>query len=85
LHYNESLVYDETNQVWKLDDAAIDPGKTYRVAISEFLFTGKEANLEFLSPQNPEVIKTYEAQTAVSNSLSDIRLAIVRYLEKKNQ
>ena len=61
----------------------IDQGKSYRVAIAEFLFTGKEANLDFLNPQHPEIIKPYDAETSVSSSLSDIRLAVVRYLEKQ--
>ena len=62
--------------------AAIDPAKTYRVALTDFLFTGKEANLEFLNPANPEVVNVYEAETSVSSPKSDIRLAIIRYLER---
>jgi len=51
--------------------------------MGEFIFSGKEANLDFLNPQNPDVVKVYDADTSVSSSKSDVRLAIVRYLEKK--
>ncbi|MBD0351740.1 MAG: bifunctional metallophosphatase/5'-nucleotidase, partial [Flavisolibacter sp.] len=62
---------------------AIDPAKTYRVAMSEFLFTGKEANLEFLNPSNPDIVKVYDAETSVASNKSDVRLAMVHYLEKQ--
>lgn len=71
------------NGTWMIKGAAIDPNKTYRVAMSDFLLTGKEANLDFLNPNNPGITKVYDAETAVTSSKSDIRLAIVRYLEKK--
>ncbi|HEY0042902.1 MAG TPA: bifunctional metallophosphatase/5'-nucleotidase, partial [Flavisolibacter sp.] len=48
LHYNENLVF--ANDVWKLNGQLIDPAKTYRVALPEFLLTGKEANMDYLNP-----------------------------------
>lgn len=85
LHYNENLVYDEPANVWKQNGVAIDPARIYRVAMSDFLLTGKETALDYLNPQNPDITKTYEAATAVADSRSDIRLALVRYLEKRNK
>ncbi|MBD0286205.1 MAG: 5'-nucleotidase C-terminal domain-containing protein [Flavisolibacter sp.] len=81
LHYNEAVTYDAGT--WKLKGLAIDPAKTYRVAMSEFLFTGKEANLEFLNPSNPDIVKVYDAETSVASNKSDVRLAMVHYLEKQ--
>jgi 5'-nucleotidase len=81
LQYNESIIKEDG--VWKLKGAAIEPNKIYRVAMSDFLFTGKEANLDFLNPANPDVVKVYEPATSVTDPRSDIRLAIVRYLEQK--
>lgn len=81
LLYNENLVYD--GGTWKLQGQPIDAAKTYRVALSDFLITGKEANMDFLNEKNPGVVKMYAAETAVTNPLSDIRLAIVKYLERK--
>ncbi|RYZ18425.1 MAG: bifunctional metallophosphatase/5'-nucleotidase, partial [Chitinophagaceae bacterium] len=78
LHYNENLAY--TNDKWILNGQPIDPAKTYHVALPEFLMTGKEANMDFLNPSNVEVVKVYPA-AAKGQPLSDIRLAVVRYLE----
>jgi 5'-nucleotidase len=81
LLHNENLS-DATGK-WSLNDVPLDPAKIYHVALTEFLFTGKEANLDYLNPANPDIIKVYDAETATSSSKSDIRLAVVRYLEKK--
>jgi 2',3'-cyclic-nucleotide 2'-phosphodiesterase (5'-nucleotidase family) len=80
LHYNENLVYNASSNTWMLNGKAIDPGATYRVAMSEFLLTGKEANLDFLNVNNPAVVKVYNGET--SPALADIRKAVVEYLEK---
>jgi 2',3'-cyclic-nucleotide 2'-phosphodiesterase (5'-nucleotidase family) len=79
LHYNENLVF--ANDRWSLNGQLIDSSKTYRVALPEFLLTGKEANMDFLNTNNVEVVKVYPA-AGKSEPLSDIRLAVVRYLEK---
>lgn len=83
LLYNEEVTFDSTNNIWKLHNTAIEGSKTYHVAMGEFLFSGKEANLDFLNQKNPDVVKVYDAETSVTNSKSDIRLAVVKYLEKK--
>ena len=75
--------YDAANNVWLLKGKVIEPNKTYRVAMTDFLYSGKEANLDFLNRNNPDIVKTYPAETSTKSSKSDIRLAIIRYLEKK--
>lgn len=80
LHYNENLVFE--NDQWKLNGIVIDPSKTYRVALPEFLLSGKEANMDYLNPTNVEVVKVYPAAEK-GQTLSDIRLAVVRHLEEK--
>ncbi len=82
LQYSENLIYDANINQWILYDLPLDPLKIYRVALTDFLLTGREVNLSYLNLNNPEIVKVYEAQTAVSNNQSDIRLAIIRYLEK---
>jgi 5'-nucleotidase len=77
LQYNENVTYDASG--WKLNGAPIDPNKTYRVAMAEFLLTGKEANMDFLNPKNPGVVKVYETEGA---SLADIRIAVIKYVER---
>lgn len=85
LQFNEEVVFDENLKTWKLNGTSIDPLKTYRVAMTEFLFTGKEAKLDFLNPKNEAIVKVYDPVTSVSDPRSDIRLALIKYLEKREQ
>jgi 2',3'-cyclic-nucleotide 2'-phosphodiesterase (5'-nucleotidase family) len=82
LHYSP-VQFDAVTNTWILNGKPIDANQTYRVAMPDFLFSGKEANLEFLNKDNPLIVKTYEAETSTKSLKSDIRLAIVKYLEKK--
>ena len=75
---------DPTRGEWTLNGIQIDTAKVYRVAFSDFLITGREANLGFLNKDNPGMIKLYEADNSPTSPKSDIRLAIIRYLEKIN-
>jgi 2',3'-cyclic-nucleotide 2'-phosphodiesterase (5'-nucleotidase family) len=77
--------FDATTNVWSLKGKPIEPNKIYRVAITDFLFSGKEANLDFLNKNNPDIVKMYPAETSLKNSKSDIRLAVIRYMEKKKR
>ena len=77
------VTYDMVSGNWLLNGKPIDAAKTYRVAVTDFLFSGKEANLDFLNKNNPDVVKVYEPDATPKSSTSDIRLAIIRYMEKK--
>ena len=77
------LQFNADSNTWTLNGKTIDPAKVYRVALTDFLFSGKEANLDFLNKNNPDVLKAFEPETNVKSSKSDIRLAIIRYLENK--
>jgi 2',3'-cyclic-nucleotide 2'-phosphodiesterase (5'-nucleotidase family) len=81
LVHNENLV--NTNDKWLLNNAEIEPSKTYHIAITDFLLTGKEANLDYLNPTNVDIVKTYNAVTSIADPRSDVRLAVIKYLEKK--
>jgi len=85
LIYNDEVNYDAAANTWKLKGNALDPSKTYRVALADFLLTGKEANMEFLNENNPDIIKVFPAEKSLSNPKSDIRLALIRYMEKLNR
>jgi 2',3'-cyclic-nucleotide 2'-phosphodiesterase (5'-nucleotidase family) len=73
---------DKTNDGWKVKGSAIDLNKNYRVALSEFLLTGKEVHLEFLTEKNKDITKVYGVPRPGSLS-SDIRLALIKYLQGK--
>lgn len=82
LHYNENLAYNAATNAWLLHGKAIDPAQTYHVALPEFLLSGREANMNFLNSKNPEVVKTYPAATGKADPKTDVRLAVVQYLQK---
>ncbi len=81
LQYNENLRHDDASAKWMLGDAAIDEGKIYHVALTEFLLTGGEANLGFLKPDNPAITKVYELPAL--DIRADIRKVILYYLENQ--
>jgi 2',3'-cyclic-nucleotide 2'-phosphodiesterase (5'-nucleotidase family) len=83
LVHNENLV--NANDKWLLNNTLIDPAKVYHVAVTDFLLTGKESNLDYLNPTNVDIVKVYEAATSQSDPRSDIRLAVVKYLEKPSK
>lgn len=54
--------------------------KVYRVALTDFLLTGLETNMSFLTKQHPGIIKVYNKNPASTSALNDIRLAIIHYI-----
>ncbi len=75
------VTFDEAAAEWKLNGQSLQDETVYRVALTDFLLTGGEAHMEFLTPGNPGIVEVLPAQTDPGNPLSDIRLAIIRYLE----
>ena len=55
--------------------ATIDPAARYTLAISDFLLTGGEANLGFLTRRNPEISDITD--------LRDIRLALIDEIKRR--
>lgn len=73
--------YNTTQGKWYMDGKLLDPNRTYRVALSDYLLTGQESNLEFLKAGNPEIIKIYEPDASNKSDVrNDIRMAVVAYL-----
>lgn len=84
LQYSSFISFDVNLNKWLMNKVPIEAGKIYRVAIGEFLMSGKEANLDFLNANNPGVVKVYDAASSKDDARSDIRLAIIKYLQKEN-
>jgi 2',3'-cyclic-nucleotide 2'-phosphodiesterase (5'-nucleotidase family) len=78
-----NISYNEANKTWSLKTQPINPAKTYRIVTSDFLITGKETNLSFFNEKNPGVVKVYPAKTGGGDIQSDVRLAVIRYLEQR--
>ena len=57
---------------WKVDGDALDPAGRYLVAMNDFLLSGREAKLEFLTRDHPEV--------TVVGEHGDIRRAFIEQL-----
>jgi 5'-nucleotidase / UDP-sugar diphosphatase len=55
--------------------SAIDPAGHYTLAITDFLLTGAEANLGFLTRQNPDITDVRE--------LRDIRMAVIDEMKRR--
>ena len=83
LLFNDSLHFDKNSNAWILHNNNIDQQKIYRVALTDFLLTGGEANLGFLKPTNTDIVKVYAAENSISNLLSDVRIAIIDYLKRR--
>jgi 2',3'-cyclic-nucleotide 2'-phosphodiesterase (5'-nucleotidase family) len=79
----QPVTFDNATNSFTVNNQSINPAKIYRVALTDFLLSGKETNLAFLNEKNPGIVKVYPAQTAVTNPQADIRAAIVMYLASK--
>ncbi|MBL7703578.1 MAG: bifunctional metallophosphatase/5'-nucleotidase [Ferruginibacter sp.] len=79
LQYSEALT--NNNNSWYLKNIPVDANKVYKIAVTDFLMTGGEANLDFLTDKNPDVVKTPAVFTDINDSRSDIRRTIIRYME----
>jgi len=78
-----NINYNEANKSWTIKGQPIDAAKTYRIVTSDFLITGKETNLSFFNEKNPGVVKMYPARTTLGDLQSDVRLAVIKYLEQR--
>jgi len=85
LQYSSFVTYNQPDRKWLMNGKPIEPDKIYKVAVPGFLISGKEANLDFFSEKNYDVYRLYNAATSVENSKSDIRLALIKYLESINR
>jgi len=50
----QSANAQQTNGTWHINGAPVDPQKIYKLAITDFLASGKERGLDYLNPNNPD-------------------------------
>ncbi|SFC02988.1 5'-nucleotidase [Flexibacter flexilis DSM 6793] len=77
LHYAN---ISESKKGWKINGKKLIPAKYYNIITTEFLFTGKEANMDFLIPQNPNIRNIDTPKT--DDIRADIRKVIADYMRK---
>jgi 5'-nucleotidase len=75
LHASDGTVRDNTG--WTINGARLDPARTYAVGISDFLMTGAEINLGYLT-------RTAEGVGAI-DARRDIRRAVIDELKRLYQ
>jgi 5'-nucleotidase len=82
LQYSAFLNKDKITGNWSLKNDPVDSAKIYKIALTDFLMTGGEANLNFLTKDNPEIIKVYPVINDINDARSDVRRALIRYLNE---
>jgi len=60
---------------WLIKGQPIDPARTYKIATSDFLLTGGERNLEFLTKNNPDLGRVTTGK--------DLRFAVIQEFQKR--
>lgn len=80
-----SATLNSDSSTWSLKNIPVDAGKVYKVAITDFLMTGGEANLDFITKDNPDMVKVYPVFTDLNDARSDVRRAIIRFMELMGQ
>lgn len=71
------------NAEWLIHGEPIQVQRSYHIAINDFLLTGLEKNLEFLTSKNPEITNVSQVANYDVNDLrKDVRLAVIDYLKK---
>lgn len=83
LIYPAHTTYSEASKSWTIKGQPVDSARIYKVALLDFLMTGGEVNMGFLTKDNPGIVKIYPAVTDITDLRSDVRLAIIRYLETR--
>lgn len=81
----DKINFDDSHKRWTINQQPVNPEGVYRIAVSDFLLSGKEVNLGFLNSTNPDIVKVYDLNASKIDARSDIRLAVVQYLMKKGQ
>jgi 5'-nucleotidase / UDP-sugar diphosphatase len=75
------IEYNEATKAWKVAGKPLSEGKTYRIAVNQYVFEGKEARLEFFNQKN--FISWETAKESDTKDLrSDVRRAVVSYLKQ---
>ncbi len=74
---------DANGNGFLVQDKPINPNKVYFVVLPDFLLTGVETNLDFLKPDNPEIVKLHKPDaTDKSDFRNDIRQVVIEYIKK---
>jgi len=76
-------VFDEKSDKSKINGKAIEADKTYKIAMPDFLMTGLESNLDFLTPNNPAILAVSKVDD--EGNKRDAHLSVIRFLEEREK
>ncbi len=79
LQYSSAITY--VGGTWTFKNDPVDNNQVYKIALTDFLMTGGEANMGFLTKDNPGIVKVYPIFTDMNDLRSDVRRAIINYME----
>jgi 5'-nucleotidase len=72
-----NVTFRQNSSDWLINDQPLNPEETYQVAINNFLLTGKETGLDYLTLDHPDVKLITEGD--------DIRFALIQQLQNYPQ
>ncbi|OWY24433.1 bifunctional metallophosphatase/5'-nucleotidase [Sphingobacteriales bacterium UPWRP_1] len=79
----DRIQYRQADNRFLVQDKEIDPNRVYHVVLPDFLLTGVETNLDFLKPDNPEIVKITKPDPAdKSDFRNDVRQVVIEYIKK---
>ena len=74
----------QNGRKWEIGGKKIKKKQYYRIAITDFLLTGKEAGLDFLTEQNSDIKQvTKPDKSNITDLRNDIRKAVVAFMKKQ--
>lgn len=78
----KNIEYNEANKSWKINGKALSTSRSYWVGMNNFLMTGLESGLDFLTKDNPSIIKIDKPKEGDNNDARiDIRKATIAYMK----
>jgi 2',3'-cyclic-nucleotide 2'-phosphodiesterase (5'-nucleotidase family) len=66
-----------------INGQVLEPSRTYKVVLPEFLLTGRETNLKFLEKKHPGIVRLTEGDPDAAHFRNDVRKALIFFLRKK--
>ncbi|MEM7102668.1 MAG: bifunctional metallophosphatase/5'-nucleotidase [Bacteroidota bacterium] len=73
--------YKLEGKQWMINGEPLDFNRNYKVLLTDFLLTGLETNMGFLTPENPDIVNIIDPDENNEEDLrNDIRQALIHYL-----
>lgn len=77
-----NIEYMEEKNIFNINQKALDLQKTYHIIVNDYVFSGKEANLDFFNESNPFVSNISKAKD-MKDLRIDMRRAFIHFLKQR--